>query len=131
APDHGSHADSPPTSTCAAGQPASTKRSAPRHRWSPGNRAADPPHQQRQQTRSACARPPRSRSSPRLLPLGATDERTGLDRGKLPSSYQATLDSLGKATATQHWQVSPRGDLQESSQPPPTRVSARNRTTPV
>src|SRR5438067_1705321 len=43
-----------------------------------------------------------------LLPLGATDERTGLSRGKLPSSYQVTLDGLGKATATQHWQVSPR-----------------------
>src|SRR5205085_12220716 len=43
-----------------------------------------------------------------LLPLGATDERTDLNRGKLPSSYQVTLDGLGKATATQHWQVSPR-----------------------
>jgi RimJ/RimL family protein N-acetyltransferase len=41
-----------------------------------------------------------------LLPLGATGERTGLNRGKLPSSYQVTLDGLGKATATQHWQVS-------------------------
>jgi hypothetical protein len=41
----------------------------------------------------------------RLLPLGATGERTDLNRGKLPSSYQVTLDGLGKATATQHWQV--------------------------
>jgi hypothetical protein len=37
--------------------------------------------------------------------LGATGERTGLNRGKLPSSYQVTLDGLGKAAATQHWQV--------------------------
>src|SRR5581483_6764708 len=27
---------------------------------------------------------------------GATGERTGLNRGKLPSSYQVTLDGLGK-----------------------------------
>ena len=46
-----------------------------------------------------------------LLPLGATGERTGLNRGKLPSSYQVTLDGLGKATATQHWQVSPQATL--------------------
>src|SRR5437762_8206342 len=30
----------------------------------------------------------------RLLPLGATGERTDLNRGKLPSSYQVTLDGL-------------------------------------
>jgi hypothetical protein len=30
----------------------------------------------------------------RLLPLETTDERTDLNRGKLPSSYQVTLDGL-------------------------------------
>jgi len=39
---------------------------------------------------------------------GPTGERTDLNRGKLPSSYQVTLDGLGKATATQHWQVGKR-----------------------
>jgi hypothetical protein len=36
---------------------------------------------------------------------GATGERTGLTWDKLPSSYQVTLDGLGKAAATQRWQV--------------------------
>jgi hypothetical protein len=54
-----------------------------------------------------------------LLPLGATDERTSLTRGKLPSSY-VTLDGLGKATATQHWQVSPETTIRNrvSRRPP-------------
>jgi hypothetical protein len=39
--------------------------------------------------------------------MGATAERTDLNRGKLPSSYQVTLDGLGKAAATQRWKVSP------------------------
>ena len=38
-------------------------------------------------------------------PLGATGERTDLNRGQRPRSYQVTLDGLGKAAATQHWQV--------------------------
>ena len=36
---------------------------------------------------------------------GATGERTDLNRGQKPRSYQVTLDGLGKAAATQHWQV--------------------------
>src|SRR5581483_4423326 len=46
-----------------------------------------------------------------LLPLGATGERTGLTQGNRPSSYQVTLDGLGKAAATQHWKVSPRATI--------------------
>jgi len=57
------------------------------------------------------------------VPLGALDrtiwldrlsrrlahgEQTDVNRGKLPGSYQVTLDGLGKATATQHWQVGKR-----------------------
>ena len=49
---------------------------------------------------------------------------------QLPSSYQVTLDGLGKAAATQHWQVNPRGDRREWSQPPPTRVFCADRTPP-
>jgi hypothetical protein len=30
-----------------------------------------------------------------------------------PSSYQVTLGGLGKAAATQRWQVNPRGDMRE------------------
>jgi hypothetical protein len=49
---------------------------------------------------------------------------------QLPNSYQVTLDGLGKAAATQRWQVNPRGDMREWSQPPPTRVLCADRTPP-
>jgi hypothetical protein len=49
---------------------------------------------------------------------------------QLPSSYQVTLGGLGKAAATQRWQVNPRGDMREWSQPPPTRVCKPRRTPP-
>ena len=63
----------------------------------------------RPRSASACVRPPR----PRSLTSPPTDD--GGDRRadrphsrQLPSSYQVTLDGLGKAAATQRWQVSTR-----------------------
>ena len=44
----------------------------------------------------------------------------------MPRSYQVTLDGLGKAAATQHWQVGTTTDIPESSQPPPTRALKRH-----
>jgi hypothetical protein len=55
-----------------------------------------------------CTSTPITIISSASLRLGATGERTGLNRGKLPSSYQVTLDGIGKAAATKHWQVSPQ-----------------------
>jgi hypothetical protein len=40
---------------------------------------------------------------------GATVERTGLNRGKLPGSCQVTPGDLGTAAAAQRWQVNPPG----------------------
>ena len=55
---------------------------------------------------SACVRPPRSRSfdSPPTRRRGDRRADRPQSRRK-PRSYQVTLDGLGKATATQHWQV--------------------------
>ena len=85
-------------------QPSDTARRPAR-----SSRAAGRARRPQLPSASACARPLRSRSfvSP-PTDMGATGERTGLTRGELPSSYQVTLGGLGKAAATQHWQVSPR-----------------------
>src|SRR5579859_6842466 len=131
APGHASRAGSPPTPTASAGQPASTRTPARRDHSSPRSRAGGRPRQQRQQRRSACARPPRSRSS--VSPphrSGATGERTGLTQGNRPSSYQVTLDGLGKGGGDTTLASQPTGDDPESSQPPPTRVSCHHRTPP-
>ena len=94
--------------------PAKRPRPDKQHRSSTAQVSLRQPHgrprRRRPPSASACVRPPRSRSltSPPTV-AGATGERTDLNRGKLPGSYQVTLDGLGKAAATQRWQVSPPG----------------------
>ena len=56
-------------------------------------------------------------------PLGATGERTDLNRGRRPRSYQVTLDGLGRRRRHNAGR-SAHGRHSESSQPPPTRVCA-------
>ena len=46
--------------------------------------------------------------SDRLLPLGGHRRADRPHSRQLPGSYQVTLGGLGKAAATQRWQVSPR-----------------------
>jgi hypothetical protein len=62
-------------------------------------------------------------------PLGATGERTDLNRGQRPRSYQVTLDGLGTAAATQRWKVSPRATFGIESAAA-ARVCASYRTPP-
>jgi hypothetical protein len=50
------------------------------------------------------------------------DERTDLNQGKQPSSYQVTLDDLREGGGDTTLESQPTGDVQESSQPPPTRT---------
>jgi hypothetical protein len=63
------------------------------------------------------------------MPLRATGERTDLNRGHRPRSYQVTLDGLGTAAATQRWTVSPRATFGIESAAA-ARVCASYRTLP-
>jgi len=53
-------------------------------------------------------------------PLGATGERTDLNRGQRPRSYQVTLDGLGRRRRHNAGRSDPQGRHSESSQPSPT-----------
>ena len=52
-------------------------------------------------------------------PLGATGERTDLNRGQRPRSYQVTLDGLGRRRRHNAGWSDLTGRHSESSQPPP------------
>ena len=89
----GSHAGSPPTPTAAP------RRATRPHPTTPSStaqrplrkRPADLVDSNRRQRVLVHVHSDHDHSD-RLLPLGATGERTDLNRGKLPSSYQVTLD---------------------------------------
>jgi len=53
-------------------------------------------------------------------PLGATDERTDLNRGHEATLLSGHARRSRSAAATQRWKVRPTSRHSESSQPPPT-----------
>jgi hypothetical protein len=65
--------------------------------------------------------------------LGATGERTDLNRGKLPSSYQVTLDglregdgdtTLGKSAVERHSGIESAAAFSSLSPPPDSTAAA-------
>jgi hypothetical protein len=129
---------SPTASSCRSSQPVSCRQSSTAH-----NRAASSPAAQLSSsplpteiTLSASGRPAASTatavtgclctSSPitiiciASMPLGATGERTDLNRGRRPRSYQFTLDGLGRRRRHNAAKSDLTGRHSESNQPPPT-----------
>lgn len=62
--------------------------------------------------------------------VGQVPVRVCVSFAKLSSRSGEVTKGLTLIVGRQHWQVSPRGDDPESSQPPPTRVSCDRRTPP-